>query len=47
MTSIVDSAAWADVEDFQFGRILPEDHAEIADPLATMPSAHRDHHVGE
>jgi hypothetical protein len=47
MASIVDSTTRTDVEDFEFDRILPEDHAEIADPKATMSRTHSDHHVGK
>jgi hypothetical protein len=44
-TSIVDSAARADVEDFQSGCGFAEDNAKVADSKATLPGAHREHHV--
>jgi hypothetical protein len=47
MASIVDSTTRPDVEDFKFDGILAEDHAEIADPEATMSCTHSDHHVGK
>ena len=44
MASIVDSTTRPDVEDFKFDGILAEDHAEIADPEATI-FAHADYAV--
>jgi hypothetical protein len=47
MASVVDSAAWTDIENFQLGRIFPEDYPEIADAKASMSGTHSDYHVGE